>query len=950
MKMRGTTPRMLMATGFLAVLCLAALLLLLPIRAQEPAVPAADGERGVPYPAPGKLVDVGGYKLHLNATGAGKPTVVLIAGGGDYSFDWSLVQSGVSRFVQVCSYDRAGMAWSDLGPTPRTMKQDAFELHQLLKNAGILPPYVLVGHSVGGLIVRAYADQYPEDVAAGVLIDSTHEDTTLLLQGKLVRVREAAKGRPIPPVQTMKSSPPKPPTPEDLEQTELNQRLFGPPKTVPPFDKLPANVQKMHLWFRSNQKLSAAADDFWAEELQAMYAARAKSECPLGDKPLVVMIPSRKELGSPPPGVAAEVWKQVMDEKRQQKIGMTKLSRNSKLIVSERSGHHIQLDDPELVVEAIRQAVEAARQGSKLTATDQADPAKEIDKLKEEMRQLKAQLDELRAQNKSIVNHLTFAPGMEAQTEDYVQARARFQTKLLRKGPSPQGWTPTKPPEGVSEVEFPSGELHLKAWVNRPADEGRKYPAVLYLHGGFSFDLGDWNQTKPYRDAGFVVLTPILRAENGQPGAFSYFYDEVDDVLAAGEYLSKQPYVDASRLFVAGHSVGGTMTLLAAMASKRFRAAASFDGACYRPEFVTRGKTVPFDSSDPREIQLRSPMAYASSFKCPLRIYHGTESADFFRLMSLHTTALAKRRGLDVETVEIEGNHATHVPRAMMQSIAFFQRISSQEIAPWKGEIATLPKTLELDLSDGIKMKLARIEPGRFQMGSPPSEAERRDDELQHEVEITKPYCLGVYVVTQAQFRQVMGMRPSFFSPKRAGRDKISGLNTDDFPVENVSWEEAMDFCRVVSLLPGVRDKGWVVDLPTEAEWEYACRAGTNTTFHVGNSLSSGQANCNGENPYGDAAKGPNLQRTTKVGSYEANAWGLYDMHGNVLQWCKDWYDKNYQNRDKIDTLERVARGGFWLSNAKGCRAARRHPVESTARASGLGFRVVVRLREKTPY
>jgi dienelactone hydrolase len=414
----------------------------------------------------------------------------------------------------------------------------------------------------------------------------------------------------------------------------------------------------------------------------------------------------------------------------------------------------------------------------------QTEPAKEIEKLKEEIRQLKAQMDELRAQSKAIENHLLFAPGVEVQHEDYAQARSRFQTKLLRKGPSPQGWTPTKPPEGVSEVEYASGELRLKAWVNRPTDQTRKFPAVLFLHGGFSFDLGDWDQTKPYRDAGFVVLTPILRAENGQPGAWSYFYDEVDDVLAAAEYLSKQPYVDANRLFVAGHSVGGTMTLLAALASQHFRAAASFDGACYRPEFVTRAKSMPYDSSDPRESQLRSPIVYASSFKCPLRLYYATESASIAQVMSRRTAALAKRRGLDVEAVEIEGNHATHVPRAMMQSIAFFQRISSQEIAPWHGEIATLPKTLELDLSDGIKMKLVRIEPGKFQMGSPPDEAKRRDDEARHEVEITKPYCLGVYTVTQAQYRQVMGMKPSFFSPKGNGRNKVAGLNTDDFPVE----------------------------------------------------------------------------------------------------------------------------------------------------------------------
>src|SRR5262249_29773925 len=212
-----------------------------------------------------------------------------------------------------------------------------------------------------------------------------------------------------------------------------------------------------------------------------------------------------------------------------------------------------------------------------------------------------------------------------------------------------------------------------------------------------------------------------------------------------------------------------------------------------------------------------------------------------------------------------------------------------------------------------------------------------------------KPFCLGVTAVTQAQYRQVMGMRPSFFSSKGEGRDKVSGLNTDDFPVENVNWEEAMDFCRIASLRSAVKDHGWVVDLPTEAEWEYACRAGTVTASHFGDSLSSQQANFNGQRPYGAAAKGTSLQRTTRVGSYPANAWGLFDMHGNVLQWCKDWYAKDYHKTDKKEGSDRVARGGFWLFGAPGCRSARRHPVEPAARGSGLGFRVVGRLRAQMP-
>jgi pimeloyl-ACP methyl ester carboxylesterase len=317
------------------------------------------------YSPPGKLVDVGGYRLHLNCIGKSGTTIVLISGAGDFSFDWGLVQSGVSRFARVCSYDRAGLAWSDSGPTPRTMRQDAYELHTLLKAARIKAPYVLVGHSIGGLIARVYAGQYPDEVVGMVLVDSTHEDTTLMYQGKLVRVRDGAKGIAAPPVQTMQSRPPKPPAAEDIEQFEFNQKMFGAPKTEPPFDKLPASIQAMRLWFLAQPPRAAAGDDFWAEELQAMYIARAKTPYQLGDRPLVVLL-AKPEGGNPPPDISAEEWKRINEEKRQQKIGLANLSRNSKLIVAERSGHHIQLDEPQVVTEAVHLVVDAVRRRSRL--------------------------------------------------------------------------------------------------------------------------------------------------------------------------------------------------------------------------------------------------------------------------------------------------------------------------------------------------------------------------------------------------------------------------------------------------------------------------------------------------------------------------------------------------------------------------------------------------------
>lgn len=325
----------------------------------------AQRKPNAPVAAPGRLVDIGGYRLHLNCIGNLSPTVVLIAGAGDFSFDWGLVQPEIARFARVCSYDRAGFAWSDPGPTPHTMRQEAYELHALLRAAGIKGPYVLVGHSLGGLIARVYAEYYPTEISGMVLVDATHEDTTLLYQGKLVRVRDGANGRPVPAPQTMQSSPPKPPTKEDIGQFQFNQQTFGPPKIEPPFDKVPRSAQAMRLWFLSQPPRAAAGDDLWAEELQLMYVGRAKTPYQLGNMPLVVLLP-KLEYGDPPPGISIDEWKRVNDEKRQQKIGFTNLSHNSKLIIARKSGHHLQLEQPQIVTDAIRLVVGAVRRRTRL--------------------------------------------------------------------------------------------------------------------------------------------------------------------------------------------------------------------------------------------------------------------------------------------------------------------------------------------------------------------------------------------------------------------------------------------------------------------------------------------------------------------------------------------------------------------------------------------------------
>ena len=263
---------------------------------------------------------------------------------------------------------------------------------------------------------------------------------------------------------------------------------------------------------------------------------------------------------------------------------------------------------------------------------------------------------------------------LDLQEEDYAEARRQFKTKLFRQGPTPQQWKPVKLPGGTQEVEVRSGDLRLKAWVNPPRDAGqRKLAAVLFLHDGWAFGVEDWAMAKPFRDAGYVVMMPILRGENGQAGSFSMFYDEVDDALAAADHLSKLPYVDDKHIYVAGHSEGGTLALLAALTSPRFRAAASFSGSPNQRIFVQTGQqAAPFNQADPREFEMRSPLAYATSFKCPLRIYYGDQ--DFLLIEPSETTATrARTKGLDVSAVSVQGNQVTALSEAMRQAIQFFK-------------------------------------------------------------------------------------------------------------------------------------------------------------------------------------------------------------------------------------------------------------------------------------
>jgi len=227
---------------------------------------------------------------------------------------------------------------------------------------------------------------------------------------------------------------------------------------------------------------------------------------------------------------------------------------------------------------------------------------------------------------------------------------------------------------------------------------------------------------------------------------------------------------------------------------------------------------------------------------------------------------------------------------------------------------------LVVDLGNGVSMRLVEIKPGRFMMGSPASEPGRSDDETQHEVTISKAFLLGQTEVTQAQWQAVMGSNPSRFS------------GNPNHPVEQVSWNDAQEFCRRLS-----QKTGMAFRLPTEAEWEYACRSGTTAAYSFGNDASRLREHAWFEDNSGGSTK--------PVATRKPNAWGLYDMHGNVWEWCSDRYG-TYPSGAAIDPQGprsgkgRVLRGGSWWFPSNRCRASSRSYLYPGLFNGNFGFRV----------
>lgn len=258
-------------------------------------------------------------------------------------------------------------------------------------------------------------------------------------------------------------------------------------------------------------------------------------------------------------------------------------------------------------------------------------------------------------------------------SKSYADFRATFRTSLRRKAPSPQKSDPIQLRPGASWMPYQSGELQLQAILQFPESNEERVPAVVFLHGGFAYGDEDWDMVVPFLRNGFAGMTPILRGENSQPGSFSLYYDEVNDVLAATVELAKNPRIDSNRIFIAGHSAGGTLSILSSMASNRFRGAASFSGMmdC---RYQSSLDLCAFKTSVPNEWIARSPRMFARSLQCPTRLYHGVDEELFIR-QTEDTARQARAAGRDVDYQVVEGDHMSSVPPATEKAIEFFKSL-----------------------------------------------------------------------------------------------------------------------------------------------------------------------------------------------------------------------------------------------------------------------------------
>ena len=287
------------------------------------------------HPAPGQLVDVGGYKLHINCVGQGSPTVILEAGWGDYSATWAYVQPEVAKTTRVCSYDRAGYGWSEASPHPRTASMMAEELHTLLVLANVQAPYVLVGHSLGGMIVRVYAHNYPDGVVGMVLLDSVHEEQYDRLPGAKSSISDLA--RQFRMLGVLSSTGFMALAPQSIPDQGLPDEVFAINKVI---------------WATTGYFETAAAELSSMKESTA--EVRAMRITSFGNLPLSVLSAG---LYYPDPSLSEAENQKSREEWQAMQSELVALSSQGKQTIAEKSGHGIQLVQPDLVIDAIQEMI-----------------------------------------------------------------------------------------------------------------------------------------------------------------------------------------------------------------------------------------------------------------------------------------------------------------------------------------------------------------------------------------------------------------------------------------------------------------------------------------------------------------------------------------------------------------------------------------------------------------
>ena len=310
----------------------------------------AVGESSTPKP-PGKLVDLGGHRLHVFCSGHGTPTVVVENGLGDFSFDWTLVQSQVSRFTRICTYDRAGYAWSDPGPKPRTFAQINLELRDALEKLGERGPYLLVGHSYGGPVMRNFAAQYPRDTAGVVLVDSAVEGMRVGIGGKAtMQLGAHVQAREIPPPHEEISD-------SDKAPARASDDPHPPAALDALYKNLPPAQQRLQLWAQDLPQLDDAENSQreWSDQYFSRWLADPKTAS-LGTLPLMVLT---RRAGGYPEDLDVPAT-QLEQERKDGQEKLSRLSSNGEQGFVN-SGHNMEIEAPAEVSTAIRMMVDRIR-------------------------------------------------------------------------------------------------------------------------------------------------------------------------------------------------------------------------------------------------------------------------------------------------------------------------------------------------------------------------------------------------------------------------------------------------------------------------------------------------------------------------------------------------------------------------------------------------------------